>query len=267
MFNAFQSFLMLLCTYVPGFIERTGKVSVPNVMSVVFICFCLAHFVIGEIGELYVKSKIFDSILHTLSGSMIAILGFSIIRLLNDSDKSDLSTLLGQLSQMKTMKNKWMKSPHKAIYLMALICGIRAGHINHRKICLDDYLIQTFKDLWVKYVPIGFPYAMEIGNPFMHLSSEPFYFLHTISDIPDFNIGWSVSAVKRVCDYAYVSDDFRNIIMSDDNTREITQHLINEFGLKGCGDFTLANIQNDQNNTAFSNNATCVPKLPKPKIT
>lgn len=196
----------------------------------------------------------------------IVIMDFFKLKNNEDSDKSDLSTLLGQLSQMKTMKNKWMKSPHKAIYLMALICGIRAGHINHRKICLDDYLIQTFKDLWVKYVPIGFPYAMEIGNPFIHLSSEPFYFLHTISDIPDFNIGWSVSAVKRVCDYAYVSDDFRNIIMSDDNTREITKHLVNEFGLKGCGDFTLANIQNDQNNTAFSNDATCVPKLPKPKI-
>ena len=41
LFNAAQSFLMLLCTFVPGFIERTGKVSVPNVMSVVFICFCL----------------------------------------------------------------------------------------------------------------------------------------------------------------------------------------------------------------------------------
>lgn len=196
----------------------------------------------------------------------IVIMDFFKLKNNEDSDKSDLSTLLGQLSQMKTMKNKWIKSPHKAIYLITLICGIRAGHINHRKICLDDYLIQTFKDLWVKYVPIGFPYAMEIGNPFMHLSSEPFYFLHTISDIPDFNIGWSVSAVKRVCDYAYVSDDFRNIIMSDDNTREITKHLINEFGLKGCGDFTLANIQNDQNNTAFSNDATCVPKLPKPKI-
>lgn len=90
LFNAAQSFLMLLCTFVPGFIERTGKVSVPNVMSVVFICFCLAHFVAGEIGELYVKSKIFDSILHALSGSMIAILGFSIIRLLNDYEKSHL---------------------------------------------------------------------------------------------------------------------------------------------------------------------------------
>lgn len=89
-FNAAQSFMMLMCTYVPGFIERTGKVSVPNVMSVVFICFCLSHFVVGEIGELYVKSKVFDSILHTLSGSMVAILGFSIIRLLNNSEKMDL---------------------------------------------------------------------------------------------------------------------------------------------------------------------------------
>ena len=89
-FNAAQSFMMLVCTFVPGFIERTGKVSVPNVMSVVFICFCLAHFVVGEIGELYVRSKVFDSILHTLSGSMVAILGFSIIRLLNDSDKTDI---------------------------------------------------------------------------------------------------------------------------------------------------------------------------------
>lgn len=89
-FNAIQSFLMLMCTYVPGFVERTGKVSVPNVMSVTFICFCLAHFVVGEIGELYIRSKTFDSILHTLSGSMIAILGFSIIRLLNNSEKVDL---------------------------------------------------------------------------------------------------------------------------------------------------------------------------------
>lgn len=90
MFNAAQSFMMLICTFVPGFIEKTGKVSVPNVMSIVFICFCLAHFVVGEIGELYVKSKIFDSVLHTLSGSMIAILGFSIIRLLNNSENVDL---------------------------------------------------------------------------------------------------------------------------------------------------------------------------------
>lgn len=90
MFNAAQSFMMLLCTFVPGFVERTGKVSVPNVMSIIFISFCMAHFIIGEVGELYVKSKVFDSILHTISGTMIAILSFSIIRLLNNSEKMDL---------------------------------------------------------------------------------------------------------------------------------------------------------------------------------
>ena len=90
LFNAAQSLMMFLCTFVPGFIERTGKVSVPNVMSIIFILFCMAHFVVGEIGGIYVKSKVFDSILHTLSGSMITILGFSIIRLLNDSDNVDL---------------------------------------------------------------------------------------------------------------------------------------------------------------------------------
>lgn len=90
-FNAAQSFMMFLCTFVPGFLEKRGKVSIPNVMSVVFMIFCLAHFVVGEIGEVYVKSKVFDSILHTLSGSMLAILGFSIIRLLNNSEKVDLN--------------------------------------------------------------------------------------------------------------------------------------------------------------------------------
>lgn len=90
MFNAVQSLMMLLCTYIPGFIEKKGKVSIPNIMSVVFILFCAAHFVVGEIGEVYIKSKTFDSILHAFSGSMIAILGFSVIRLLNDWEKIEV---------------------------------------------------------------------------------------------------------------------------------------------------------------------------------
>ena len=90
MFNAIQVLLMFLCTYVPGFIERTGKVSVPNVMSITFLCFCIAHFIVGEVGGVYATSKVFDSVLHTLSGSMLAILGFSIIRLLINYDKKNI---------------------------------------------------------------------------------------------------------------------------------------------------------------------------------
>ena len=137
-----------------------------------------------------------------------------------------------QLSQMRTMKNNGMKSPHKAIYIMALIKGIKDGHINHNKIYLDDYLICTFENLWRKYVPTNTPYMMEIGNPFMHLSAEPFYFLHLTANVYNFSRGWTTGAIKRVCDYAYVSDEFKQIVISDENSRIIFEYLINLFGLK-----------------------------------
>lgn len=96
LFNAVQSFLMLLCTFVPSFIECKGKVVIPDIMKNVFICFCFAHFIVGEVCGLYVQSKVFDSILHAFSGAMIAMLGFSIIKLLNNCKNGDfpLSPLL-----------------------------------------------------------------------------------------------------------------------------------------------------------------------------
>ena len=115
---------------------------------------------------------------------------------------------------------------------MTLIEGIKNGCINYNKICLDDYLIQTFQDIWRRFVPANTPYAMGIGNPFMHLSAEPFCFLRLNHKVPDFNIGWTVSAVRRVCDYAYVNDEFKRIISSDENCKKIIDHLVNLFGLK-----------------------------------
>lgn len=175
-------------------------------------------------------------------------------------NNESLEVLLEQLSQMRTMKNNGIKSPHKAIYVMALIEGIKNGRIIHNKICLGDYLIQTFKDIWRRFVPANTPYTMEIGNPFMHLSAEPFYFLRLKHKVPNFNIGWTVSAVKRVCDYAYVNDEFKRIISSDENCRKIIEHLVNIFGL------TDTDMIEHTNENISSSEAGCVPKLPKPNI-
>lgn len=115
---------------------------------------------------------------------------------------------------------------------MALMKGIKDGCINHNKIYLDDYLICTFENLWKEYVPANTPYAMEIGNPFMHLSAEPFYFLHLTAEVHNFNRGWTIGAINRVCDYAYVGDEFKQIVISDENSRIIIEHLIKLFELK-----------------------------------
>lgn len=82
-FNAVQSFLLIIATILPPFLERKARISIPDFMEVIFIVMCIFHFVLGEIGSFYVKYYWWDSMLHTLSGSMIAILGYSLVQSLN----------------------------------------------------------------------------------------------------------------------------------------------------------------------------------------
>ncbi|QVK18466.1 hypothetical protein KHQ81_01755 [Mycoplasmatota bacterium] len=82
-FNAFQSLSLVLASTIPELIEKKGKLNIPDFMEVIFIIMCICHFVLGEIGSFYIKFSWWDSMLHTLSGSMIAILGFSIVNSVN----------------------------------------------------------------------------------------------------------------------------------------------------------------------------------------
>ena len=92
-FNTVQSGLMFIFTFFPIYIEKVGNVDIPNFMEIIFVVFCLCHFILGEISEFYVYVPHWDSILHTISGSMFAILAFSLIGLLNDSKKVSLSPI------------------------------------------------------------------------------------------------------------------------------------------------------------------------------
>lgn len=181
----------------------------------------------------YQNKNEFDSV-ETVQDALVEYTSSHDTNLFCSSSQSDdsLRELVMQLSQMRTMKINGIKSPHKAIYIMALMKGIKDGCINHNKIYLDDYLICTFENLWKEYVPANTPYAMEIGNPFMHLSAEPFYFLHLTAEVHNFNRGWTIGAINRVCDYAYVRDEFKQIVISDENSRIIIEHLIKLFELK-----------------------------------
>ena len=92
-FNTVQSGLMFTFTFFPAYIEKKGNVDIPNFMEIIFVIFCLCHFILGEISDFYINVPHWDSILHTISGSMFAILAFSLIGLLNDSKKVTLSPI------------------------------------------------------------------------------------------------------------------------------------------------------------------------------
>lgn len=88
-FHATQCLFFLIVSFIPKMIKKI-KVEIPEYAMVVFILFCFAHFFFGEIVNFYAKIKWWDSALHTFSGGMLALLSFSLVYLLNNSDQENL---------------------------------------------------------------------------------------------------------------------------------------------------------------------------------
>ena len=184
----------------------------------------------------------------------------------SDEEENGLSRLLKNLSTMKVSQIKGSKSPHKAIYIMTIMEGVSEGILNPNKICIDTYLIQTYMKMWEKYVPKECPYTMDLCNPYMYLSSEPFYFLHfTVKPEPQIKGSWGVSSIKSICDYAYISDEFRSIIRSVANRIKIKTFLINQFNLIGSQAPSISADPMDEEKEE-RNDKTIIPALPKPQI-
>lgn len=83
----FQSLLLLIITFIPNFISKTWKVDIPSTIEVLFILFAASHILLGEIGRFYSRFTWWDSLLHFISGGLIALVGFSLVNLLNQHEK------------------------------------------------------------------------------------------------------------------------------------------------------------------------------------
>lgn len=96
-FNIVQCIAFLIVTMLPKLIKKI-KVEVPDYFYIIFILFCMAHFILGEVGGFYVNVKGWDSLLHALSGGLITLGCFSFINLLNDNDIVHINKFLVVLS-------------------------------------------------------------------------------------------------------------------------------------------------------------------------
>lgn len=82
---AFYSLLLLGASFLPSIIEHRWKIDIPEFMELLFIAFCIGSLFIGEIVGVYRMNSWWDGLMHTLSGSLIAIFAFSFLRMLNES--------------------------------------------------------------------------------------------------------------------------------------------------------------------------------------
>ena len=85
--NIFVCLLTLLLLLVPSFVQLTFKVELPIFLEILILVFIYAAEILGEIDNYYFSIPYWDTILHTINGFVCAAVGFSMVSLLNKSEK------------------------------------------------------------------------------------------------------------------------------------------------------------------------------------
>lgn len=85
--NVFLCVLTLALFTLPSFIERTIRIDVPDTLEVIILLFIFAAEILGEIRAYYIYFPHWDTMLHTLNGFLCAAIGFSLLDILNRSER------------------------------------------------------------------------------------------------------------------------------------------------------------------------------------
>ena len=85
--NMFLGILTLILFSIPKLIEKKLGVSIPAGLQAVILIFIFSAEILGEINAFYVKIPIWDTMLHTTNGFLMAAIGFALIDIFNQSEK------------------------------------------------------------------------------------------------------------------------------------------------------------------------------------
>lgn len=180
--NVFTCLLTLLLLIIPSFFQVTFKVELPSTLEIIILLFIFAAQILGEVNNYYFMYPQWDTILHTVNGFIVAGIGFSLVDLLNKSErvKFELSPLflvlvafcfsmtigviweffefsMDQFLGMNTQKNTIVTTLNHA----DLLAGGRASFpvvneviVNGKQLAgyVDIGLIDTMEDLIVNFI-------------------------------------------------------------------------------------------------------------------
>jgi len=85
--SVFVCLLTLILFTVPYWINHKLKIEIPNLLEIIIFLFIFSAEILGEIQNFYGIFKYWDTMLHTLNGFLCAAIGFSLIDILNNSEK------------------------------------------------------------------------------------------------------------------------------------------------------------------------------------
>jgi hypothetical protein len=94
--DVFLCILTLLLFQIPTFVNRQFKIIIPDPLQIVILLFIFSANILGELREFYIHYPIWDTLLHTVNGFLMAAIGLSMIDALNRSER--ISSQLTPLS-------------------------------------------------------------------------------------------------------------------------------------------------------------------------
>jgi len=86
-----QCGLGVIVMLLPGWISRKWSIQIPSMMMIFYLLFLYGAIYLGEVRSFYYKIPHWDVILHVFSGFMLGCLSFSLVALLNKSDRVPLN--------------------------------------------------------------------------------------------------------------------------------------------------------------------------------
>ena len=85
--DVFLCVLTLILFMIPAFVEKRLNIDLPNTLEIIILLFIYSAEILGEIRQYYLMYDRWDDMLHTLNGFLCAAIGFSLIDILNRSER------------------------------------------------------------------------------------------------------------------------------------------------------------------------------------
>ena len=170
--NVFLCILTLLLLIIPSFVQVTFKIELPTTLEIIVLLFIFGAEILGEIAEFYLVFPFWDTVLHTLNGFLAAAIGFSLVDLLNRSERtvfhlSPLFTAIVAFCFSMTIGVVWE-------FFEFGMDQIQEVMVNGQALGLGGYLdiglVDTMEDLFVNFIGaavfsvIGFFYVRSRGK-------------------------------------------------------------------------------------------------------
>lgn len=85
--NVFLCILTLVLFMLPSIFEMNFRVDLTDTMEIIILLFIFAAEILGEIQQYYIIFPFWDDLLHTMNGFLAAAIGFSLVDLLNRTER------------------------------------------------------------------------------------------------------------------------------------------------------------------------------------